>query len=289
MRRISLWLFVVLVIARAAHAQDAGHSFDSNGVEIHYTDRGEGEPVVLIHAMLETLDDWDHGDIVPALLEAGYRVVSFDVRGFGGSDKPTISERYGIEVVHDVARLLDHLGLDRAHVVGYSMGGQLAHGVRAVHPDRLLTVTLGGVGWGDNSGANMGLGQRLADALASYDGTNLDAVVRAGTPPNVPLTDEQVAGVSQMIRSTSDPAALAAFFRAGSFVSHTAESLGRNEVPALALVGERDPARSTTDALATVMPNLEVVEIPGATHGGARRDPLFAESLIAFLRKHPTE
>ena len=183
-------------------------------------------------------------------------------------------------------RLLDHLSIDRAHIVGYSMGGHLANAVRAVHPDRLRTTTLGGVGWDDGSGASGGLGQRLADALVTYDGTNLDAVIRAGTPPNLPEpSDEQVASIARRIRSTSDPAALAAF-RAGSFVRHTAESLESNQVPTLVLVGERDPAMSDVAALAAVMPNVEVVEIPGATHGGARRDPLFRDSLLSFLGEH---
>ena len=122
MWRFGLFLAVVLVAVPSVHAQEAGQFFDSNGVQIHYVDQGEGEPVVLIHAMLETLEAWTDSPVESGLLDAGYRVLAFDVRPHGQSGKPHDPTKYGIEVVRDVVRLLDHLALDRAHVVGYSMG-----------------------------------------------------------------------------------------------------------------------------------------------------------------------
>ena len=92
-------------LAEWAFAQGERLSFLSSGVEIRFTDRGAGEPVVLMHAMLETLDAWESSPVAAGLLEAGFRVIALDIRGFGDSDKPTDAEQYGIEVVHDVVPL----------------------------------------------------------------------------------------------------------------------------------------------------------------------------------------
>ena len=213
--------------------------------------------------------------------------MAFDVRPHGQSGKPHDPTQYGIEVVRDVVRLLDHLALDRAHVVGYSMGGMLANAVRAAYPDRVATIVLGGTGWSGGQGVGSGIdADMLARGLdAAVAGADLAAFVRSTAPPGQTLSDEQVAGVTRMILST-DPAALAAFMRAMPFATHTAESLASNTVPTLALVGERDPARQHVERLKQAMPHTEVVEIPGATHGSARRDPLFTESLLAFLDRH---
>ena len=92
--------------------------------------------------MPRTLND----GIMTALGVAGYRVIAFDNRGHGLSDKPHDGARYGLEMVRDVVRLLDPLNVDRAHVVGYSLGAVITNNVRALYPERLITATLGGAG-----------------------------------------------------------------------------------------------------------------------------------------------
>ena len=98
--------------------------FDSDGVRIHYADRGRGEPVVLIHGFTGSYArHWESPDVIAALTQAGYRVIAMDCRGHGQSGKPTGASDYGLELVRDAVRLLDYLIIERAHVVGYSMGG----------------------------------------------------------------------------------------------------------------------------------------------------------------------
>ena len=120
--------------------------FDSNGVPIHFEERGSGEPVVLLHGISGNTTNWDTFGFRDALLEAGFRVVAFDARGHGESGKPHDPAQYGREMVDDIRRLLDHLRVPEAHIVGYSMGAGLAQAFRAMHPDRVLTVILGGGG-----------------------------------------------------------------------------------------------------------------------------------------------
>jgi pimeloyl-ACP methyl ester carboxylesterase len=118
-------------------AQD--NFFDSNGVRIRYVDRGAGEPVVLIHGGGSTLESWVDSGVLPNLAK-DYRVIALDARGFGKSGKPHDVKAYGPEMGLDVIRLLDHLGIQRAHVVGYSMGAHITAQLLTTHPQRFLTA-----------------------------------------------------------------------------------------------------------------------------------------------------
>jgi len=102
---------------------------------------GKGEPVVLVHGWSASAEMWNSlmGD-----LARDHQVIAMDCRGHGRSDKPHEAGRYRIEMANDVVRLMDHLGLARAHVVGYSMGGSIALRMLIDHPDRFLTAVIGG-------------------------------------------------------------------------------------------------------------------------------------------------
>jgi len=119
-------------------------SFDSDGVQIHYIVQGkeDGEPVLLIHGFSVNSEMlWD--PVLKALAK-DYKLIAMDCRGHGGSEKPHDPAKYGLEMTKDAVRLLDHLKIDKAHVVGYSMGGSITLQLAARHPERLRTATLGG-------------------------------------------------------------------------------------------------------------------------------------------------
>ena len=110
-----------------------------DGVRLHYLDEGEGRPVLAIHG--HTLDHrvWD--DVVPALLEAGCRVIRPDLRGHGRSDRPP----KGYHVSHhaaDMAAVLDAAGVDRAVVAGFSLGGAIAMELAVTRPGRVAGLAL---------------------------------------------------------------------------------------------------------------------------------------------------
>src|SRR5262245_3456323 len=123
-RRTSLVVMALAILTSSAAAQDLKlDSFSSGGVKIAYATRGQGEPVVLVHGWLASAGmNWELPGI-SKLLAQDFQVIEMDVRGHGLSDKPKQEEQYGEELVQDVARLLDHLKIKRAHIVGYSMGG----------------------------------------------------------------------------------------------------------------------------------------------------------------------
>ena len=116
---IGLTLFVVTKRVEGAY-------FTSRGVTLHYTDEGRGPPVVLLHGFAVNSDlNWRLPGITADLAQ-DHRVISLDLRGHGLSDKPHLSEGYGLEMAVDVVALLDHLQIDRAQLVGYSLGGFIA-------------------------------------------------------------------------------------------------------------------------------------------------------------------
>jgi pimeloyl-ACP methyl ester carboxylesterase len=125
------------------HADD----FMSKDVKIHYEVKGKGEPVILIHGLGSSAKlNWELPGTV-AELAKHYQVIAFDNRGHGRSDKPQAEGQYGVNMVDDVVRLMDHLELPKAHVVGYSLGGMIALKLAVLHPERVNSVVLGGMGW----------------------------------------------------------------------------------------------------------------------------------------------
>jgi pimeloyl-ACP methyl ester carboxylesterase len=119
--------------------------FASNRAQrIHYTVDGSGPLVVLQHGLLMDVECWKQSGIVDALSD-GFRVACVDSLGHGLSDKPSDPELCGQEQrAGDIVAVIDDLGYDRAHLIGYSMGGWLAVGVAKHHPKRLASLVLGG-------------------------------------------------------------------------------------------------------------------------------------------------
>ena len=134
---------------------------DVNGAALDVFDEGAGEPVLLVHGFPDTHDVYRHQ--VPALVEAGYRAITFDLRGFGGSDKPTDTAQYTPEMtIADVAGVLDAVGVEKAHLVGHDWGAILAWTFATAMPDRVSSLTA------------LSLGH-----LAAYQGSRLGAGEKA--------------------------------------------------------------------------------------------------------------
>jgi hypothetical protein len=121
-------------------------TFDSSGVSIRYTIEGRGEPVLLVHGFRASGDlNWRLPGVNKILAEH-FRVITIDHRGHGKSGIPA-DHRYGVAMVGDVIGLMDHLGLESAHMVGYSMGGMIVNKLTAMHPHRVRSAVIGGMGW----------------------------------------------------------------------------------------------------------------------------------------------
>jgi pimeloyl-ACP methyl ester carboxylesterase len=139
---------LALFLAVPVFAQDK--FFTSDGVRIRYIDQGRGEAVILVHGFTSNLESWVESGLL-ADLSMDYRVIALDLRGHGKSGKPHDPAQYGQAMCLDVIRLMDHLGVSQAHVVGYSQGARVVGYLLTTHPGKFLSATLGGspprVGW----------------------------------------------------------------------------------------------------------------------------------------------
>jgi pimeloyl-ACP methyl ester carboxylesterase len=259
--------------------------FDSAGVKIHYRVWGKGDPIVLIHGFTASIDtNWVRPGIVDKL-DDDFKVIALDLRGHGESDKPHDPAAYGDEMAQDVVRLLDHLKIDKAHIVGYSLGGFTTLKLVTMHPERFLSATLGGAGWRSPSESGGG-GSELAESLESGNGVGplMIALTPAGQPTPSP---EQLKMVNQMLMATNDPLALAAVIRGMDGLAVSEDAAKKIAVPILAVVGEIDPLRAGVDRLDEMLPaeEVEVVVLPGKDHMTAIADPALAQSVHDFAVK----
>lgn len=256
-----------------------GSTFDSVGVPIHFTDEGSGVPVILLHGFAVNADlNWRLPGLTDELSQE-YRVVSMDLRGHGLSGKPVVPEAYGEAMAEDVIRLLDHLEIERAHVVGYSLGGIITLKLASTHPERLLSAAPLAAGWEDPEDSAFLLAiDGIAEDLAAGRGVAPLAASLGGErePPGALHT----AWVRFLTRYLSDGPALAAMLRAiGELTVERADVLAIS-VPVCSVVGTLDAMKPGVDAMVGVVPDHTVVYIEGADHLSAT----FRPELIAALR-----
>lgn len=285
-RRVLLSVGCLVVVASvAARAED--QFFDSNGVKIRYVVEGKGEPIVLIHGFTGNADrGWRMGgpNSIFSKLAKNYQVIALDNRGHGKSDKPHDPKQYGAEMAEDVIRLLDHLKIPKAHVIGYSMGGMITARLVSSHPDRLLSAVLGGHG-GVRPDEPTEFYETLAKSLDEGKGFGpmFDKLTPEGSPK---LPPEQVEAINKMMTQMNDVKALAAACRGFAGLAYDPAKFEANEVPTLAIVGENDSLKKGVNALDGHMKNLKIVIVKGANHGTTVSSPEFIKNVTEFLDEH---
>jgi pimeloyl-ACP methyl ester carboxylesterase len=247
--------------------------FWNDQIEIAYLDEGEGEPIILIHGFASTAAiNWVHPGWVATLTKARRRVIALDNRGHGESSKPYDPAAYhSATMAEDVRALLDHLGIARADVMGYSMGARIGAYLALAHPDRVRSLILGGLGSRLVDGA--GLPSSIADAL---EAPSLSAV-----------SDSQGRVFRAFAEQTrSDLKALAACIR-GSRQTLTRAEVRAIRMPALVAVGTADEVAGSAQELAALLPAAEPLDIPGRDHMQAVGDKVFKTGVAAFLAVRP--
>jgi pimeloyl-ACP methyl ester carboxylesterase len=247
--------------------------FDSDGVEIAYTDEGEGEPLLLIHGFASNVAaNWVDPGWVRTLTQSGRRVIAYDNRGHGRSDKLYDPDVYGAPLMaEDGRRLLDHLGIMRADILGYSMGARIAALLTLAHPERVRSLILGGLGINMVRGV-VGSGP-IAKALEA--------------PRIEDVTNDTARSFRAFAEQTkSDLKALAACIR-GPREKITPERLATIAVPTLIAVGSNDVIAGSGAELATLIPGAQFLDIPGRGHMRAVGDATFKQGVLDFLTRRP--
>jgi pimeloyl-ACP methyl ester carboxylesterase len=246
-------------------------SFHNGAVEIACLDEGEGDPIILVHGFASSKNvNWVYPAWVSELRKNGRRVIAIDLRGHGESGKLYEPEQYGIEILAgDVIALLDHLKLERADIMGYSLGSRITAVLAHSQPTRLRSAILGGIGIGLIEGG--GPGENVAEAL---EAPSLDDV----TDP-VGRTFRAFAD-----QTRSDRRALAACLR-GSRRLMTREEAASIAVPVLIAVGTADEIAGSAEALGKIIPGSQVLNIPNRDHMRAVGDKVYKAGVIKFLSR----
>lgn len=272
---------VILLAVGALQASDPQERFfDSNGVRIRFVEQGAGPAVVLIHGYTGTAErHWINTGVFGELAR-DYRVIAIDCRGHGNSGKPREASAYGAEMSRDVVRLLDHLKIARAHVVGFSMGAFVAGHLMITQPDRLITATLVAHHpvrpW---TTADEQEAEASARDLESE--TPFRSLIISIAPSHARPSEEEIRKLSATMTAANDPKALAAYHRGLRTLAVTDVDLRAVRLPVLAVIGSEDPTAPRMRELRRAMPHLSLEVVDGATHGGERGILRHAEFLKA--------
>jgi pimeloyl-ACP methyl ester carboxylesterase len=247
--------------------------FTRDGVEIAFLDEGDGEPIVLVHGFASNKEvNWVAPGWVTTLTRAGRRVIALDDRGHGASAKLYDPADYRSAIMaEDVRGLIDHLGLPRADVMGYSMGARIAAFLAVAHQDRVRSAVLGG------------LGIRLVEGVGLPD----TIALALEAPSLADVTDPTAYMFRAFAEQTkSDLRALAACLR-GSRETLSRDEVGRIAVPVLVAVGSADHVAGSPQELAALIPGAQALAILGRDHMLAVGDRVFKSAVLEFLAKRP--
>ena len=259
---------------RAARSYGPGvPQFTHNGVEIAFLDEGEGEPIVLVHGFASNKEvNWVAPSWMTTLTRAERRTIALDNRGHGASSKLYDPAAYfSATMAEDVRALLDHLGLPRADVMGYSMGARITAFLALSHSDRVRAAILGGLGFRLVEG--VGLPDTIANALEA---------------PSLGDVADPTAYIFRAFaeQTRSDLHALAACMR-GSRQTLSRGQVAQIASPLLVAVGENDSIAGSPEALAALIPGAKALVIPGRDHMLAVGDRVFKSAVLEFLARRP--
>lgn len=248
----------------------------ANGAQIAYIDvppegADLGEPIMLIHGFASThAVNWVFPHWVKTLTEAGRRVIAFDNRGHGRSQKFYDPSLYTMRIMaNDALALLDHLKLGPIDVMGYSMGARIGAFLTQAHPGRVRSLILGGLG--SHLVDGVGLPVEIADAMEA------------------PSLESLTHPMQRMFRSfaeatKSDLLALAACMRGSRQVLEKAE-IAQMDIPALVAIGTEDDVAGSANALAALFPKGRALDIPGRDHNRAVGDKVYKQGVLKFLNE----
>lgn len=258
-------------------------TFSSDGVRIAFTDEGpdegpsegpregQGDPVLLIHGFASSVRaNWRETGWIALLVRSGFRVIAMDIRGHGESEKLYDPKDYAAALMaEDARRLLDHLGIARAGVMGYSMGARICAFLALAHPARVRSAIFAGLA-GNMVRPMAGTGP-IAHAL---EAESIDAVTNATARTFRAFAD----------KTGGDLKALAACIR-GAREPITREAVAKIACPVLVVAGGADVIAGPAEDLAKLIPGAEALTVPRRDHMRTVGDRVYMEGVRYFLQR----
>lgn len=252
-------------------------TFKSSGIELTFfeskpetKEEKQNETIVLVHGFASHSHmNWINTNWFSHLSEAGYHVISFDNRGHGQSETLYDVEKYGADLMAgDVKALLQHIGIEKAHIMGYSMGARISAFVARDYPEILKSVIFAGMGL--NMVRGMGNPEPIARALEAKSSADVTNPAAQSFRQFAEQTKSDLKALAACIRSARNPV--------------TKEQLQQIAVPCLVAVGEKDVIAGAGSALVELIPGAEHLPIPKRDHMNAVGDKVYKEGVVKFLK-----
>lgn len=253
------------------------HLFESPDATIRYRDLSAGEPVILLHGYTDRLETME---ALADSLAPTHRIVALDLRGFGSSTKYADPSRYGPSMLDDVLHLMDHLGIERAHLVGYSMGALLAANLAARYPERVRTATfLAGPFFPDSAAASEFVRPYVEGMRTGTGGFRafLGFIFPAAS-------DSLLAAVSDSVSAVNDSSAMIAVLQSLPALTIDPRAVRNLAVPVLAVAGTDDPLFRYSQRLIDWWPGAQLIQLPGVDHEVILTRPSYIGDLRLMLR-----
>lgn len=243
--------------------------FSSDGVEIAYRQAGEGPPIMLVHGFASNSTiNWVGPGWIDTLTAAGYRVIALDNRGHGASEKLYNPADYPARVMaQDVRRLMDHLSIETAAVMGYSMGARISAFLCMDAPERVSRVMFGGLGI--NMVRGIGGSEEIAAALRADDPATIPTETGRTFRAFAEQTGSDLEALATCILASRDPIS-----------EDDVRSIAQ---PALVSIGTKDDVAGDGQALADLLPNGRFVALERRDHMTAVGDKAHKAAVLAFL------
>jgi pimeloyl-ACP methyl ester carboxylesterase len=247
---------------------------DSGATTLAYEIHGDGPPVVLVHGFASSFRrNWSDPGWVVHLRRHGFQVIGPDMRGHGRSPRFHDPAAYATPLLAaDILAMLDHLGLPRVDLIGFSMGGGVALHLGMFHPERFRRIVAGGIG----------------DSLlpGGHDPQQLAAIAAALRTPHPETLTEPLPRLFRDFaeRGGNDLAALTAAMSGNGWPGHLVAE-GPIALPVLLVHASQEQIIAGTQRLHRMLPQADVVVIPDRHHNSMVGDRRFKEAVTAFLAR----
>jgi pimeloyl-ACP methyl ester carboxylesterase len=267
------------------------HATTPDGVKLYYEEVGHGTPIVFVHEFADDIHGWA---AQVKFFARRYRTIAFNARGYPPSDVPAEPERYSqAQAAEDIKAILDHLKIDKAHVVGLSMGGFATLHFGLMFPERALSLMVGGAGYGSVSGDRAGFHRDTDTVIAQFEQGGMAKVAEFYTrgPTRVQFMAKDPVGWKEFYDRFAGGSALGhantmrGVQRKRPSIFELEAKLEKLTVPTLIMTGdEDDPCLEPGIFMKRKIPTSALVVLPKSGHAINLEEPdLFNRAVLDFL------
>jgi pimeloyl-ACP methyl ester carboxylesterase len=263
----------------------------SDGVKLYYEEVGRGSPIVFVHEFADDVRGWS---AQVKFFARRYRTIAFNARGYPPSDVPEDAEQYSqVRAAEDIKAVLDHLGLAQAHVIGLSMGGYATLHFGLLYPERALSLTVGGAGYGSGGSDRAGFHRDTDHVIGQFEAGGMARVAEFYTrgPTRVQFMVKDPVGWQEFHDRFAGGSArghantMRGVQRRRPSIFELESRLERLTVPTLIMTGDEDePCLEPALFMKRKISTAGLVVLPNSGHAINLEEPdLFNRAVLDFL------